>query len=150
MTVSQVFELADRVGRRPVGNIRKLRAGGYRLRFIHQGEMRTSPDVYATRRDAEHALWTMVEQCAADCTHDRRYRAFVLLATFAGLRWGEITALRRDDIDLQANAVRVRVAYTERSSGELVLGPPITNAIDAHVEAEQSNDRDDDDGAAGC
>ena len=29
----------------------------------------------------------------ADCTHDRRYHALVLLATFASLRWGEATAL---------------------------------------------------------
>lgn len=33
LTVAQVFDLADRVGRRPVGNIRKLNSGGYRLRF---------------------------------------------------------------------------------------------------------------------
>ena len=31
-----------------------------------------------------------------------RYRALVLLATFAGLRWGELIALRRDSIDLEA------------------------------------------------
>jgi hypothetical protein len=30
-----------------------------------------------------------------DCSYDRRYRAMVLLATFASLRRGEITALRR-------------------------------------------------------
>jgi hypothetical protein len=41
LTVAQVFELANQVGRRPVGNIRKL-AGGYRLRFRRYGEMRTS------------------------------------------------------------------------------------------------------------
>ena len=45
LTVAQVFELAERVGRRPVGNIRKLPAGGYRLRFGRHGEMRTSPEV---------------------------------------------------------------------------------------------------------
>ena len=37
LTVAQVFELAERVGRRPVGNIRKLPAGGYRLRFRRHG-----------------------------------------------------------------------------------------------------------------
>ena len=45
LTVAQVFELAELVGRRPVGNIRKLPAGGYRLRFGRNGEMRTSPEV---------------------------------------------------------------------------------------------------------
>jgi len=37
----------------------------------------------------------------ADYDHDRRYRALVLLATFASLRWGEATALRRCDLVLQ-------------------------------------------------
>jgi hypothetical protein len=40
----QVFELAGLVGRRPIGNIRKLPGGGYRLRFSRHGEMRTSLD----------------------------------------------------------------------------------------------------------
>lgn len=33
LTVAQVFALSERVGRRPVGNIRALPGGGYRLRF---------------------------------------------------------------------------------------------------------------------
>ena len=43
----QLLALAERVGRRPVGNIRKIPAGGYRLRFRRYGEMRTSPEIYA-------------------------------------------------------------------------------------------------------
>ncbi|MEV0750830.1 N-terminal phage integrase SAM-like domain-containing protein [Streptosporangium sp. NPDC050280] len=31
LTVDQVFDLADRVGRRPIGNVRKLSTGSYRL-----------------------------------------------------------------------------------------------------------------------
>ena len=100
LTVAQVFALAELVGRRPVGNIRKLPAGGYRLRFRRHGEIRTSPEVYGTRAEAEQALWKMADDGRADCHHDRRYLALVLLATFASLRWGEVTALRRCDIDL--------------------------------------------------
>ena len=48
LTVRQVFDLAERVGRRPVGNIRKV-PDGYRLRFSRNGEMRTSPERYATQ-----------------------------------------------------------------------------------------------------
>ncbi|MCA2224780.1 site-specific integrase [Nonomuraea aurantiaca] len=51
-------------------------------------------------------------------------RAMVLLATFASLRRAEISALRRMDVDLVARTVRVRVAFVERSTGGLVLGPP--------------------------
>ena len=130
LTVAQVFELAERVGRRPVGNIRKLPAGGYRLRFRRNGEMRTSPEVYGTRADAERALWKMADDGRADCHHDRRFRALVLLATFASLRWGEVTALSRCDLDLQAGTVRVRAAFTQRRSysSAIILGPPKSRA----------------------
>jgi integrase len=127
LTVAQVLSLADRVGMRPVGNIRKT-PDGYRLRFARNGVMRTSPERYATRAAAENALWKMAGDGRADSTRDRRYRALVLLATFASLRWGEATALTRADLDLEARTVRVHVAYVERSTGPLVLGPPKSRA----------------------
>ena len=89
LTVAQVFELAERVGRRPVGNIRELPAGGYRLRFAGTASCGPRPEIYGTRADAERALWKMAEDGRADCSQDRRYLALVLLATFASLRWGE-------------------------------------------------------------
>ena len=52
----------------------------------------------------------------------------MLLATFASLRWGEATALARFDIDLNTRTVRVRAAYIERSTGEMLLGPPKSKA----------------------
>jgi integrase len=128
LTVSQVFALAELVGRRPVGNIRRHPSGGYRLRFGRHGEMRTAPEVYETRAAAEEALWRMADDGRADCNHDRRYLALVLLATFASLRWGEVMALRRCDLDLEAATVRVRAAFVERSTGEILLGPPKSRA----------------------
>jgi integrase len=127
LTVRQVFELAELVGRRPIGNIRKT-PDGYRLRFSRDGVMRTSPERYATRPEAERALWKMADDGRADCTHDRRFYALVLLTTFGSLRWGEATALRRSDIDLKARTVRVRAAYIERSTGEMLIGPPKSKA----------------------
>ena len=124
LTVAQVFELAELVGRHPVGNIRRLPQGGYRLRYRRHGTMRTAPEIYPDRSTAEAALWGMGKDGRADYDYDRRYRALVLLATFTSLRWGEATALRRCDLDLVAGIVRVRAAYAERSNGELVLGPP--------------------------
>jgi integrase len=128
LTVGQVFALAERVGRRPVGNIRGLSVGGYRLRFGRDGQMRTSPEAYVTRADAERALWKLAEDGRADCNHDPRYRALVLLSTFASLRWGEAIALRRCDLDLRAGTVRVRASFVERSNGQIVLGPPKSTA----------------------
>ncbi len=127
LTVTQVFALAEQVGRRPVGNIRAV-SGRYRLRFRRGGEMRTSPEVYATRAEAERALCTMAGDGRADCTQDRRFYALVLLATFSSLRWGEVTALRRCDLDLDTRTVRIRAAYIERSTGEMLLGPPKSQA----------------------
>ena len=111
LTVSQVFDLSEIVGRRPVGNIRKLSGGGYRLRFRTDGRMRTASEVYHTRAAAGRALWLMAAAGRADFNHDGRFRALVLLATFASLRWGEVTALTRSDIDLKAGTVRVRAAF---------------------------------------
>ncbi len=128
LTVAQVFELAELAGRRPIGNVRQLAGGGYRLRFQRHGQMHTAPEVYLSRPDAERALWAMTLDGRADCNQDRRYSALVLLATFGSLRWGEATALRRCDIDLDAATVRVRIAYVERSTGEIILGPPKSKA----------------------
>jgi integrase len=124
LTVAQVFELADLVGHRPVGNVRKLPGGGYRLRVQQHSEMRTVPEVYVTRASAEAAMWLMTSEGHVDYSQDRRYRVLVLLAAFASLRWGEVTALRRCDLDLDKGAGRVRAAFAERSTGQIVLGPP--------------------------
>ncbi|MGI5205310.1 hypothetical protein ACQEU6_27480 [Spirillospora sp. CA-108201] len=127
--MAQVFELAERVGVRPVGNFRKLDSGEYRLRYrVKGGLVRRFPQTFATRTEAERALWKMAEDGHADVVRDERLRAFILLATFASLRWGEITALRRCDVDLTARTVRVRHAYVEQANGQMLLGPPKSKA----------------------
>jgi integrase len=63
----------------------------------------------------------------ADAVPDR-YRALVLVATFACLRWGEVTALQRQDIDPDSGAVRVRQAFIEHRGTGLTLGPPKSRA----------------------
>ncbi|WP_258572573.1 tyrosine-type recombinase/integrase [Actinomadura parmotrematis] len=57
-----------------------------------------------------------------------RYRALVLLATFASLRWGELAALRRNALDLDAGVVRVVGALAELDGGQLVEGTPKSRA----------------------
>ncbi|MER6008891.1 site-specific integrase [Nonomuraea angiospora] len=59
----------------------------------------------------------------ADRMADRRFRALILLATFASLRWGEVIALRRHDLDLAARTVRVREQLIELDGGEMRLCP---------------------------
>jgi integrase len=59
----------------------------------------------------------------ADHMAVQRYRALILLATFASLRWGEAIALRRCDVDLSARTVSIRRQYVE-TNGHLTIAPP--------------------------
>ncbi|WP_143591392.1 tyrosine-type recombinase/integrase [Thermoactinospora rubra] len=57
-----------------------------------------------------------------------RFRMLVLLATFASLRWGELAALQRRNIDLEAGTIRVVATTTELKDGSITLGPPKSDA----------------------
>ncbi|MFT7835152.1 tyrosine-type recombinase/integrase [Saccharothrix sp. BKS2] len=59
---------------------------------------------------------------------DPRYRVFVLLAAFCTLRWGEITALKREDVAPDGSWVRVVGAFVELPGRGLVYGPPKSRA----------------------
>jgi integrase len=52
----------------------------------------------------------------------------ILVTTFASLRFGEVTALRRRDVDPTVGTVSVRQAFTEVRGKGLVLGPPKSRA----------------------
>jgi integrase len=56
-----------------------------------------------------------------------RYRLMVLLAAWCALRFGEITELRRNDIDIANGVVKVRRAVV-RVDGEFVVGTPKSDA----------------------
>jgi integrase len=57
-----------------------------------------------------------------------RYRALVLLAVFGSLRWAELAALRRCDIDLEARTVRIFRQLAESPGGGFAFGPPKSQA----------------------
>lgn len=57
-----------------------------------------------------------------------RYRALILVATFASLRYGQVIALQRADVDTAAGVVRIRQGFTEQRGKGLVLGPPKSRA----------------------
>ena len=52
----------------------------------------------------------------------QRYRALLLLATFANLRFGELAGLRRNQVDLDACEVRVNASTSEMDDGRLIDG----------------------------
>jgi integrase len=56
-----------------------------------------------------------------------RYRALILLAAFSSLRWGELAALRPEDIDLDACTVRV-TRQLNKPGAVPVFGPPKSRA----------------------
>lgn len=129
LSLSQVFELADLIGRRPVGNVRKLSATEYRLRYkLADGEMRTFPQTFPSKDAAERVLWSMALDGHAAMRQDDSFRALILLATFASLRWGEAVALRRRDVDTEAGTVTVRRQYLEMDTGDLIVGPTKSRA----------------------
>jgi len=55
-------------------------------------------------------------------------RVLVLLAAFASLRWGEITALRRCDIDINAGTVTVVRQHVQLDTGAVVVSSPKSRA----------------------
>jgi integrase len=58
----------------------------------------------------------------------KRYRALVLLAAFTSLRFGELAALVRRDVDLVAGEVRVRQSQAELRRGRLLVKSPKSEA----------------------
>ncbi len=66
---------------------------------------------------------TVVQVFALTDQMPARFRAFVLAAAFTGLRWGELIALRRCDVDLDELKVRVARKLAQLGSGAMVAGP---------------------------
>lgn len=57
-----------------------------------------------------------------------RFRLLILLATFASLRWGELAALQRTNLDLEAGTIRIVGTTTELKDGSVTIGPPKSEA----------------------
>jgi integrase len=82
----------------------------------------------SVERPAERPVATVGDVYRIADAIEPRLRAMVLLATFAGLRLGELRALRRQHLDLDGLMVQVVEQYQELADGSLVLGPPKTDA----------------------
>jgi integrase len=77
-----------------------------------------------TAARAERPVATVKQVYALAEAIGPRFRAFILAAAFTGLRWGELIALRRVDLDLVDRTVSVHRSIAELSGGRLVVGPP--------------------------
>jgi integrase len=70
---------------------------------------------------------TLDELAALADAMPERYQPMTLLAAWCGLRFGELTELRRKDIDLTKGVIHVRRAVT-RVAGKFVVGSPKSDA----------------------
>jgi integrase len=77
---------------------------------------------------AERPVLTIAEVYALAAAIDPRYRALVLLGTFASLRWAELAALRPSDINLELCTIRVDRQLIEQLGGGSAFGPPKSSA----------------------
>jgi len=75
-------------------------------------------------RSPERPVLTLRQVLALADAIDARYRALILLAVFGSLRWAELAALRRCDIDLEARTVRIFRQLAESPGGGFTFGPP--------------------------
>lgn len=80
-----------------------------------------------SERTPERVPPTLAEAYALADAIQPRWRMLVLLATWSGLRWGELVALRRSSVDLEHGRLTVRDQLVETATG-VSLGPPKTDA----------------------
>lgn len=80
-----------------------------------------------TKRVKQIEPATIPELAALTEAMPERYRLMVLLAAWCGLRFGELTELRRKDIDLTTGVVKVRRAVV-RVEGQFIVGTPKSDA----------------------
>ena len=70
---------------------------------------------------------TLAELEAIVTAMPARYRAMVLLASWCGLRFGELAELRRTDVDTKIGVIRVRRGVV-RAAGETLVKAPKSDA----------------------
>lgn len=72
----------------------------------------------------ERTVLTVPQVFALSEAIEPRYQALVLLATFTSLWCGELYALRRSDLNVDARIIRVERTLTELENGQLSFGRP--------------------------
>jgi len=79
-------------------------------------------------RTAEQRFISLTELYAIADAVPTRYRALILTAGLAGLRQGELFALRRSDLNLEGASLTVRRKRLRLASGEVIEGDPKSDA----------------------
>lgn len=79
-------------------------------------------------RAPERPTATIPQAFALADAIDERYRLMIVLATFGGLRLGELLGMKRCDVDLENATVHVEGQALELKSGARITGPPKSDA----------------------
>jgi integrase len=98
---------------------------------VEDGKIIANPCVIrgaAVERSPERKTATVEQVYALADAIEPRYRVAVLLGAFAGLRFGELGALTRERVDLEAGTVAVTEAAIEITGGHRQIGEPKTDA----------------------
>jgi integrase len=77
-----------------------------------------------TGQSPERPVVTVRQILSLAAVIEPSYRALILLAAFCSLRWGELAALRREDLDLEARTVKIERSLTPLPGGGYSFGPP--------------------------
>lgn len=114
-----------------------LRAHSYALlkgilqTALHDGEIPANPchirGAGSSKRVTKIKPASLAEIEALVAAMPERYRVMTLLAAWCGLRFGELTELRRRDVDVTEGVIRVRRAVT-RVGSDFVVGTPKSDA----------------------
>lgn len=114
-----------------------LRAHAYGLlrtilgEAVHDGEILSNPahirGAGNSKRVHKIKPASLPELEAIALAMPERYRLMVLLAAWCGLRFGELTELRRHDVDARNGVLRIRRAVV-RADGETIVGTPKSDA----------------------
>lgn len=81
-----------------------------------------------TEKSPERPTYTIEQVYTLAEAVGPRWRVMVLLATFTSLRLGELAALRRSDIDLEARTIKIRRARAELKDGSEYIKDPKSEA----------------------
>jgi integrase len=112
------------------------------------------PRAGSARRKREPVILTVAEVGQlADVIQPERMRALILISAWCGLRWGEVTELRRKDIGEGAEVITVSRGVTHRDgcrvdtpksgNGRAVVVPPHIRAdIEHHLKTYVAKDAD--------
>ena len=98
---------------------------------VEDGRIASNPgqiEAAGRERPAERPVASVAEVYALADAVGREHRLLVLLACFAGLRLGELQALRRKHVDLDRAAIRVVEQTLVLKDGTHLTGPPKTDA----------------------